>query len=98
MAAGRPTVISPVGVNVDIVQHGENGLLADTPDEWVNAFEQLAGSRALRQRLAVAGRTTVERGYSAETSAARFAGAIESMFQTGRADRRRSMPADPSVV
>ena len=34
MACGLPVVASPVGMNCHIVEHGVNGFLADTPEEW----------------------------------------------------------------
>jgi glycosyltransferase involved in cell wall biosynthesis len=76
MAVGLPVVLSPVGVNADLIQDKRNGLLASTVEEWVDALEQLADSPELRQRLGAAGRRTVEEGYSAESSAARFAEAV----------------------
>lgn len=89
MAAGRPSIIAPVGVNVDIVKHGENGLLATTDDEWVRAFEELAASRDLRRALAIAGRTTVLERFSAEASANAFAAAVQGIMNTTGADTRR---------
>jgi glycosyltransferase involved in cell wall biosynthesis len=80
MAVGRPVVLSPVGVNAEIVTHGTNGLLARTADEWVGALDELAGSSALRDRLARAGRATVEKGYSAESGAAAFAGVVNGVL------------------
>jgi glycosyltransferase involved in cell wall biosynthesis len=65
MALGIPAVCSPVGVNRDIIAGGENGLLAASEDEWVNALERLLTSATLRQRLGAAGRATVEARYSA---------------------------------
>ena len=85
MAVGRPVVIAPVGVNTDIVQSGRNGILATTDDEWVDALESLAASAELRARLAAAGRRTVEEGFSAEASAARFAEAVRSAVRARRA-------------
>ncbi|MBN8544216.1 MAG: glycosyltransferase family 4 protein [Alphaproteobacteria bacterium] len=64
MACGIPVIASPVGVNSEIVQHGVNGLLASTPEEWQAAINQLVGDAALRQRLGQAGRKTVEERYS----------------------------------
>jgi glycosyltransferase involved in cell wall biosynthesis len=64
MAMGCATVMSPVGVNVDIVRHGENGLLARTEDEWVAALSRLVEDAALRERLGAAGRATVVERYS----------------------------------
>lgn len=80
MAAGRPSVLSPIGVNAEIVHHDENGLHATSTAEWLEAFERLATSSELRRRLATAGRRTVEDGYSATAAASKFAAAIESML------------------
>jgi glycosyltransferase involved in cell wall biosynthesis len=65
MALGVPAVCSPVGVNRDIIIHEENGLLAASDDEWVNALDRLLESETLRLRLGAAGRATVEARYSA---------------------------------
>jgi glycosyltransferase involved in cell wall biosynthesis len=64
MAAGLPTIASPIGANAEIVRAGETGLLATTPKEWTNAIERLAGDAALRRRMGLAGRERVEREYS----------------------------------
>src|SRR5205085_12519099 len=42
MAAGKPVVASPVGANRQVVRHGVNGFLADTPEQWADALRQLA--------------------------------------------------------
>lgn len=81
MAAGRAVVLSPVGMNADLVQDGRNGLWAATTDDWLAALERLARDPALRDRLAKAGRRTVEERYSAETSAAAFARAVRSAIR-----------------
>ncbi len=64
MALGIPTVCSPVGVNPRIIRDRENGLLAETDDQWASHLTRLLHSRELRQRLGIAGRETVEAGYS----------------------------------
>lgn len=71
MGMGIPTILSPVGVNADIVRDGENGLWATTEEEWVHALTRLIESRELRERLGRAGRQTVEREYSAISQAPR---------------------------
>jgi glycosyltransferase involved in cell wall biosynthesis len=38
MSLGIPTVASPVGVNIDIINEGENGFLCDTQEEWLTAL------------------------------------------------------------
>jgi glycosyltransferase involved in cell wall biosynthesis len=76
MATGRPVVIAPVGMNNDLIQHGVNGFLAGTEDEWVEHLNALADSPELRARIGAAGRKTVATGYSAEVGASRLAAAL----------------------
>jgi len=71
MALGIPTICSPVGVNSEIIQDGENGFLAATEEEWVEKLSLLLRSPELRQRLGEAGRATVEQKYSALAQAPR---------------------------
>lgn len=82
MAAERPVVLSPVGVNADIVQDGENGIFATTENEWVEALLRLGDSAELRAKLARAGRRTVEQGFSAEAGAAKLARAVRDAIAT----------------
>jgi glycosyltransferase involved in cell wall biosynthesis len=86
MAVGRATVVSPVGINREIIRDGENGLWADTTEEWVAQLERLARDPVLRQRLADAGRRTIETGYTARHSANAFAAAVRSAVKSGTAD------------
>ena len=63
MACGLPVVASPVGVNRQIVEHGVNGFLAETPEQWEQALRTLLANPELRQRMGQAGRQKVERQY-----------------------------------
>lgn len=64
MAAGLPTVASPVGVNATITIPGETGFLASTDDEWAAALEPLVRSCDLRERMGRSGRRRCEERYS----------------------------------
>lgn len=64
MALGIPTVMSPVGVNSEIIVDGENGFLADSDEEWVTKLSLLIDSFELRKKLGDAGTKTVEEKYS----------------------------------
>ena len=64
MALEIPTIMSPVGVNTEIITHGENGFLASTHDQWVDTMSRLIESVELRRRLGAAGRATVVEHYS----------------------------------
>lgn len=64
MACGRPVVASPVGINQQIVDHGINGFLAETEEDWVQALRTLRDDRALRIKMGIAARRKVESEYS----------------------------------
>ncbi|MHC5210309.1 MAG: glycosyltransferase family 4 protein [Planctomycetota bacterium] len=64
MAAGRPVVASPVGVNRALVRPEETGLLAEDAAGWERAFSRLHEDAQLAQRLGAAGRRLVEAEYS----------------------------------
>jgi glycosyltransferase involved in cell wall biosynthesis len=63
-------------MNREVIQHGQNGLLAHSDEEWYAALRMLAGDQDRRASLGRAGRATVERAYSAQTAADAFARAV----------------------
>jgi len=73
MACGLPVVASPVGVNAEIVEHGVNGFLARTDDEWREAISTLLSDADLRRRMGAAGRRKVEERYSLQVWGPRVA-------------------------
>ena len=64
MAAGLPTVASPVGVNGEITVEGGTGYLASAPGEWEDRIERLLDDAVLRGRLGLTGRRRVEDNYA----------------------------------
>ncbi len=78
MACGVPVIASPVGANRDIVEHGVNGYLARTPQEWLQALHALAKDPESRRAMGEAGRRKVEREYSLDYAAPRLARALTS--------------------
>ncbi len=68
MALEIPTIMSPVGVNKDIIQDGQNGFLASGTEEWVDKLSLLIEDATLRKKLAKAGRKTVEKEFSVEAN------------------------------
>lgn len=79
MAAGVAVIASPVGVNSEIICHGQNGLLATTPDEWLHALEQLIENEALRQKLAEAAIATVRETFDINVTAGQIIKVIEEI-------------------
>ena len=77
MALGIATVMSPVGVNTDIIEHGVNGFLALTDSEWIDCLSQLVESVELRRRLGEAARKTIDERYSVRSQESNLLNAIE---------------------
>jgi glycosyltransferase involved in cell wall biosynthesis len=59
MAAGLPTVVSPVGMNADVLALGESGIAARSTDEWTAGLLDLARDPERRTSLGAAGRRVV---------------------------------------
>ncbi len=72
LAAGLPVVANPVGVQWEMVRHGETGFLAQTPERWIEAIRRLAGDVELRHRMGEAGRQLVQERYSVGAGAAKW--------------------------
>ena len=69
MACSVPVIASPVGINVDIVQKSDSGLLADSVITWQNSLIQLLDSPEDRLKYGLAGRKAVVILYSSEIQA-----------------------------
>lgn len=80
MALAKPTVMSPVGVNTEIIEDGENGFLAATADEWIVKLSQLIESEELRERLGKNGQQTIVDKYSVDIQKQALLEAIESVL------------------
>lgn len=81
MALEIPAIMSPVGVNTEIIRDGVNGFLASTEQEWVEKLSALIESPALREKLGKAGRKTVVERYSFESQKDRYLQLFNSLCQ-----------------
>lgn len=73
MACGVPAIVSPVGMNADVLARGTCGLAAETDSAWTSALVELARDETLRRRMGAVGRSVVERDFSAAVIAPRLA-------------------------
>jgi glycosyltransferase involved in cell wall biosynthesis len=64
LSMGKAIVSTSIGCEGIAVKHGENILIADTPEDFANAVSTALESKSLREQLGAAGRTLVERKYS----------------------------------
>ena len=72
MALGVPALVSPVGMNTEVVQHGQNGFVCATSAEWEASLRQLLADASLRQRLGTAARATIKQRYSVRANTSNF--------------------------
>lgn len=72
MACGVAVVCSPIGSNKEIIEDGENGCYASTPDEWYDKICDLINSPEKRIVYGKAARKKVEQKYSAEANWMKF--------------------------
>ncbi len=64
MSLEIPAIMSPVGVNTEIINDGVNGFLADKDEEWVEKLSILIEDSELRKKIGQEARKTVLEKYS----------------------------------
>jgi glycosyltransferase involved in cell wall biosynthesis len=64
MSCNCPVISSPTCMIPDIITHGENGLLASTPEEFKQHIELLLSDPALAQKIGVAGGDTIRERFN----------------------------------
>jgi len=74
MALGIPALVSPVGMNTEVVQDDYNGYICRTPADWELRLRQLLTDAPHRQSLGRAARTTIEQHYSVVANTPNFLG------------------------
>ena len=72
MAMGIPAVLSPVGVNKAIVEHGVNGYLCAKDEEWLLCLGELIRDAGKRREMGLRGRKKVIDHYSVAVNADKF--------------------------
>lgn len=72
MSLGIPAVVSAIGVSSKIVDHGINGFLCNTADEWKKYLIQLMTDRNLLIQLSKAARPKIEKYYSVKSNEENF--------------------------
>lgn len=74
MACAIPVVVSPVGMNAEVLSLGNFGFAASTEEEWFNALTHLLRlNEKERERMGNIGREVVEKYFSVKVIAPRLA-------------------------
>jgi len=84
MAAGRPVVASPVGVNREVVKEGVTGFFASTEAEWVASLERFRGNLAIVSEFGSAARETVESSFSLHSAVPKIAEILQAAAKVRR--------------
>lgn len=79
MALGKPAVVSDVGVNAEIVDHGVNGFVCRTLEEWQESLERLILDEGLRSRQGRAAREKITRSYSLTKAAKEWCAVLKAV-------------------
>jgi glycosyltransferase involved in cell wall biosynthesis len=72
LALEIPAVISRVGVNVNIVEPGQNGFLCSASHEWITSLEHLIADETKRQAFGKSGRQKVIEEFSVLSNTQNF--------------------------
>jgi len=81
MAMGKAIVSTRIGAEGIGLRHGENALLADTPDEFTAAVCRLLADAQLRRRLGAAARCAAERDYGWDAIGERLRAVYASLLR-----------------
>ena len=76
MACAVPSVVTPAGMNAEVLAMGELGVAAVTEDEWVEALLALYRDRDRARSLGANGRAVAEASFSIPVIAPQLASAM----------------------
>jgi glycosyltransferase involved in cell wall biosynthesis len=78
MAVGIPVLVSPVGMNNEVLSLGECGIPARSKDQWVEALIHLVDDQLRRRKMGEIGRSIVETHYSKKVIGPKLAAILAS--------------------
>lgn len=89
MACAVPVVVSPVGMNADVLRLGAAGLGARDVSDWVDALKEICSNSARASEMGAAGRQIVSDHYSTRAVVPQLARALRDTAAPGRSTRHR---------
>jgi len=92
MSMSIPNMMSGVGVNKTIIQHGENGFICDSEADWLTTFDTLIKDFELRKSIGEKGRDTILASFSVDSVFEDFI----SIFQVFKTKDSIEIPQDNS--
>lgn len=83
MACGVPVVVSPVGMNQEVLAMGDVGYGPRHPSEWVDALSAVLENHGLAKSMGDSARFVVERHFSVDVLAPRLAEILRRVVGSG---------------
>jgi len=83
MALGIVPVATPLGSNPDVIEHGVDGFLASTTDEWTTHLATLVHDAALRSAMAARAARKAHASFTLRAQARAVTDAFASVFPLG---------------
>lgn len=80
MSCGKPVVVSPVGMNAEVLEKDDIGFPALNSEEWYSALSELKQNLPLRKYMGSNARNVVLSHYSSETIITRIADVIRGVI------------------
>jgi glycosyltransferase involved in cell wall biosynthesis len=93
MSAGAAALCEDYGENRALIADGDNGMLASTPEQWLEKMERLCADKPARERIAARGLETIRRRFAADVVFAQ----LQSVF-TAIVDPDASRMASPMAA
>lgn len=81
MSLEIPCVMSPVGVNTEIIADGVNGFLAKDENDWVEKISLLIENAELRKKIGAEARKTVEERYSVNSQKEKYLSLFNNLLK-----------------
>jgi glycosyltransferase involved in cell wall biosynthesis len=79
MACGLPSVVSPVGMNSDVLAMGDFAFGATGPEQWFEALATLIADADLRRKMGAQARRIAQEHFSIAVLAPKLAAAVRSV-------------------
>ena len=82
MACGLPVVVSPIGMNAEVLRKGEVGFGASSLEEWVSALDDLIRDAEKRLGMGKIARKIIKDHYSVDILAPQLAATLHAVIGT----------------
>ncbi len=87
MAIAIPFVATAYGTNYRVMQHGVQGYMAATEQEWIDGLIRLIDDPSLRRSMGLAGRQTVESQFSVKANFPKYLEVFQTVTGKGTAGK-----------